>query len=169
MYTFIIGICILFGGGIAYAFVLRRVFGINQNHKTIAFTKRDNVDYVPMNKFRNAAIQLKSIAGTGPILGPIQGILFGPIAFLTIPIGNILGGITHDTYSGLMSMRNGGAQMPDLLKRYIGKICQIIFLIMACIVALLVSALFLSMPGTIISGSIAHKAGPGTNTPYTSS
>jgi carbon starvation protein CstA len=156
MYTFLIGIVILLVGGSTYAFVIRKIFGVNSAHKTIAFTKRDNVDYVPMNKFRNACIQLKSIAGTGPILGPIQGILFGPIAFLTIPIGNVVGGVVHDTYSGLISMRNGGAQMPDLLKRYIGKISQMIFLVLACLLSLLVAAVFLSMPGTIITEQIAN-------------
>ncbi|GHU51107.1 hypothetical protein FACS189459_6290 [Bacilli bacterium] len=156
MYTFIIGVIILIFGGIGYAFVAQKIFGASTNNKTIAFTKRDNVDYVPMSKFRNACVQLKSIAGTGPILGPIQAILFGPIVFLTIPIGCIVGGVIHDTYSGLISMRNGGAQMPELIKRYLGKTCQIIFLLLLLLVGLLVSALFLSMPGTIIAGSIAH-------------
>ncbi len=50
----------------------------------------DGVDFVPMNKWKNSLIELLNIAGTGPILGPIQGILFGPIAFLLIPIGCVL-------------------------------------------------------------------------------
>ena len=54
---------------------------------TPAVAKQDGVDFVPMKAWKNTLINLLNIAGTGPVLGPIQGILFGPIAFLTIPIG----------------------------------------------------------------------------------
>ena len=100
MYTFLIGIVILIVGGPIYAFVLQKIFKANSRYKTIAFTKQDNVDFTPMNKWKNAFVQFKSIAATGPVMGPIQGIIFGPIVFLTIPIGNLVGGIIHDTYSG---------------------------------------------------------------------
>jgi carbon starvation protein CstA len=113
MYTFLIGLAILLIGGPIYAILLQKLFKTNKNYQTIAFKKQDKVDYTPMNKYKNAFVQLKSIAATGPIMGPIQGVLFGPIVFLTIPIGNIVGGIIHDTYSGLISMRNGGAQNPE--------------------------------------------------------
>lgn len=72
----------------------------------------DGVDYVPMKQWKNALIELLNIAGTGPVLGPIQGILFGPIAFITIPIGCVIAGATHDYFTGMISMRNKGAQMP---------------------------------------------------------
>ena len=74
----------------------------------------DGVDYVSMPKWKNSLINLLNIAGTGPIIGPIQGILFGPIAFITIPIGCVLAGAMHDYFSGMISMRNDGAQMPKL-------------------------------------------------------
>ena len=56
------------------------------------------MDYVPMKSWKKMPINLLNIAGTGSIFGPIQGILFGPIAFITIPIGNIIGGalLRHD-------------------------------------------------------------------------
>ena len=66
------------------------------DRKTPAVAKYDVVDYVPMKKWKNSLIELLNIAGTGPILGPIQGILFGPIAFLTIPVGCVIGGAFHD-------------------------------------------------------------------------
>ena len=68
----------------------------------------DGIDYVPMSKWKNALINLLNIAGTGPIFGPIQGILFGPIAFITIPIGCVISGATHDYLSGMMSLRQDG-------------------------------------------------------------
>ena len=67
------------------------------DRKTPAYTKEDGVDYIPMKGWKNALINLLNIAGTGPIFGPIQGILFGPIAFITIPIGNIIGGAVHES------------------------------------------------------------------------
>ncbi len=73
----------------------------------------DGVDYVPMKKWKNSLIELLNIAGTGPILGPLQGILFGPVAFITIPIGCVIGGAFHDYMSGMISVRNRGNRCPD--------------------------------------------------------
>ena len=86
MATFIIGLVILIGGAALYGRFCEKVFGPD-DRKTPAYTKEDGVDYVPMRGWKNSLINLLNIAGTGPIIGPIQGILFGPIAFLTIPIG----------------------------------------------------------------------------------
>ena len=86
MLTFVIGLAILFIGGGLYGAFCQKVF-CPDDRKTPAYTKNDGVDYVPMKKWKNSLINLLNIAGTGPILGPIQGILFGPIAFITIPIG----------------------------------------------------------------------------------
>ena len=84
MTTFIIGLVILLGGAALYGRFCEKVFGPD-DRKTPAYTKEDGVDFVPMRGWKNSLINLLNIAGTGPILGPIQGILFGPIAFLTIP------------------------------------------------------------------------------------
>ena len=95
MTTFIIGLVILFGGAALYGKFCEKVFGPD-DRETPAYSKQDGVDYIPMRGWKNSLINLLNIAGTGPIFGPIQGILFGPIAFLTIPIGNIIGGAMHD-------------------------------------------------------------------------
>lgn len=80
MTTFIIGLVILLGGAALYGRFCEKVFGPD-DRKTPAYTKEDGVDFVPMRGWKNSLINLLNIAGTGPILGPIQGILFGPIAF----------------------------------------------------------------------------------------
>lgn len=85
MTTFFVGLLILLGGGALYGKFCEHVFGPD-DRQTPAYAKADGVDYVPMKTWRNSLINLLNIAGTGPILGPIQGILFGPIAFITIPI-----------------------------------------------------------------------------------
>lgn len=76
-----------------------------------------------MSKWKNALINLLNIAGTGPIFGPIQGILFGPVAFLTIPIGCVISGAVHDYLSGMMSLRQDGAQMPGIVHKFLGEKC----------------------------------------------
>jgi len=82
MVTFLIGIIILVGGGSLYGNYCEKVFGPD-DRETPAITKADGVDFVVMKKWKNSLINLLNIAGTGPVLGPIQGILFGPIAFRT--------------------------------------------------------------------------------------
>lgn len=101
MVTFLIGIIILVGGGYLYGAFCEKVFGPD-DRETPAITKADGVDFVVMKKWKNSLINLLNIAGTGPVLGPIQGILFGPIAFITIPIGCVLAGSMHDYFSGMI-------------------------------------------------------------------
>ena len=86
MITFIIGIIILFLGYLFYSRYIDKIF-TPENKLTPAHEFKDNVDYIPMSKTRNALIHFLNIAGMGPIIGAIQGILFGPIAFILIPIG----------------------------------------------------------------------------------
>ena len=75
MTTFLIGLAILLIGGALYGAYCEKVFGPD-DRKTPALAQSDGVDYVPMKKWKNSLIELLNIAGTGPILGPIQGILF---------------------------------------------------------------------------------------------
>lgn len=89
MLTFTTGLVILLVGAVVYGRVAERVMKPT-DAKTPATEKYDGVDFVPMKRRKNSLIELLNIAGTGPILGPIQGILFGPIAFITIPIGCVI-------------------------------------------------------------------------------
>ena len=100
MTTFLIGLAILIIGGFLYGSFVERIFKPD-DRQTPAVKLEDGVDYVPMSKWKNALINLLNIAGTGPIFGPIQGILFGPVAFLTIPIGCVISGAVHDYLSGI--------------------------------------------------------------------
>ncbi|WP_308855677.1 carbon starvation CstA family protein [uncultured Slackia sp.] len=86
MATFLIGLAVLLLGGYLYGKFCERIFG-PYARTTPAYAQGDGVNYVPMKKWKNTLIQLLNIAGTGPVLGPIQGILFGPVAFILIPIG----------------------------------------------------------------------------------
>lgn len=148
MVTFIIGLAILLAGGAAYGALCQKIFKPD-DRKTPAIRLNDGVDYVPMKKWKNSLIQLLNIAGTGPILGPIQGILFGPIAFITIPIGCVIGGAFHDYMSGMISVRNDGAQMPSLVRKFLGKHVYVIYNIFVCLLMLLVGAVFIYTPGDL--------------------
>lgn len=148
MITFILGLAFLIAGSAVYGKICERVFKPD-DRETPAVRLNDGVDYIPMKKWKNSLIQLLNIAGTGPILGPIQGILFGPIAFITIPIGCVIGGAFHDYMSGMISVRNDGAQMPALVRKYLGKHTYAVYNIFVCLLMLLVGAVFIYTPGDL--------------------
>ena len=153
MLYFIIGLAILIFGGLAYSKYCEHVFGPD-DRPTPATAQRDDVDFLPMKPWVNSLVELLNIAGTGPILGPIQGILFGPIAFLTIPIGNVLAGSMHDYFSGMISMRNKGAQMPLLIRKYLGKKTKSFYNVVVTILMFLVAAVFTTIPGELFVSQI---------------
>ncbi|MCL2010995.1 MAG: hypothetical protein FWG71_10700, partial [Synergistaceae bacterium] len=165
MYTFLIGLVILFVGGAVYGRICDNVLKPD-DRKTPAFTKADGVDYVPMASWRNTLINLLNISGTGPVLGPIQGILFGPVAFILIPIGNIFGGALHDYFSGMLSLRNGGMQMPALVEKYTGKAIFNIYNVFICVLMLLVGSVFIYTPGDIAATQIFGLSGSASD-PWT--
>lgn len=158
MITFIIGLVILFVGAALYSKFCEHVFGPD-DRKTPAYTKGDGVDYVPMRGWKNSLINLLNIAGTGPILGPIQGILFGPLAFITIPIGNVIGGAMHDYFCGMICLRDGGSQMPDTIKKYSNKGIFTVYNIFLSVLLLLVGAVFVYTPGDIAATQVFGRSG----------
>ena len=156
MITFFVGLVILFVGAAVYGKICEHVLNPDPSVKTPAIRMADGSDYVPMSKWKNTLIELLNIAGTGPVLGPIQGILFGPIAFLTIPIGCVLGGALHDYMSGMISLRHDGEQMPNLIKRFLGNNVYKIYLVFVCLLMLLVGAVFIYTPGDLFVAQVLH-------------
>ena len=148
MATFIIGIFILIFGYIFYSRFVEKIFSPD-DRETPAHTLSDGVDFVPMSKNRNALIHLLNIAGMGPIIGAIQGILFGPIAFILIPLGCILAGGVHDYFAGMLSMRNNGAQITGLIENYLGKNAFKIFMVIVSIMLLLLATVFVYTAGDL--------------------
>ncbi len=148
MITLIIGLVILIGGGLLYGGFCEKVFGPD-DRKTPAYENEDGVDYVPMKKWKNCLVNLLNIAGTGPILGPIQGILFGPIAFITIPIGCVIGSAMHDYFCGMICTREKGIQMPEMIKRHLPKGVSWVYTLIIVILLILCGAVFVYTPGDI--------------------
>lgn len=149
MSLFLIGLVILVVGGFFYGRFVEKIFGPD-DRKTPATRMADGVDYVEMSKGKNSLIELLNIAGTGPILGPIQGILFGPIAFLTIPFVCVIAGAVHDYFIGMISIRNNGYQVPRLIDRYMGKKVNRVYIVVICVLMLLTGVVFIYTPGDLI-------------------
>ena len=156
MFTFLIGLAILIAGGLLYGKLCEKVMKPT-DAKTPAVEKYDGVDYVPLKKWKNSLIELLNIAGTGPILGPIQGILFGPIAFITIPIGCVIGGAFHDYMTGMISLRSGGEQMPGLVRTFLGKKTYVVYNLFIYLLMLLTGVVFIYTPGDIFVTQILSQ------------
>ncbi|TCP24948.1 carbon starvation protein CstA [Scopulibacillus darangshiensis] len=150
MYTFIAGIILLVLGYFTYGKVVEKIFGVNQSRQTPAFSHKDNIDYLPMGKKKNSLIQLLNIAGVGPIFGPILGALYGPVAFIWIVIGCIFAGAVHDYLTGMISIRNHGAHLPELAGKFLGKIMRHVVNVFTVLLLLLTGTVFVSAPADLI-------------------
>ena len=162
MITFISGLVLLICGGAVYGKICEKMF-CPDDRKTPAFTLNDGVDYIPMKKWKNCLIQLLNIAGTGPVLGPIQGILFGPVAFITIPVGCVIAGAFHDYMCGMISVRNDGQQTPNLIRKFLGKHIYKFYSIFVCILLMLLGTVFTYTPGDVFVTHILQMESGITN------
>ena len=149
MVTFFIALVLLIGGYLIYSRVSEKVFAID-DRKTPAMANPDGVDITPLPKWKAFLVELLNIAGTGPIFGAISGALFGPIVFLWIVFGCILGGAVHDYFSGMISSRNNGESIVQLAGKYSGKIIEIIMRIFSIILLILVTAVFVVSPSNLL-------------------
>ncbi len=153
MLYFALGILILIVGYFSYVRFVERIFAPD-DRVTPAFSKHDDVDFVELPLWKNMLIQLLNIAGTGPVIGVILGIKFGAIVFLIIPIGNIIGGAVHDFASGMLSLRNGGANLPSIINKYLGRSFGDLFGLFLIVVLLMVIAVFINVPSGLIESSL---------------
>ena len=149
MWTFFVALVLLIGGYLVYSRVAEKVFAID-GRQTPAIANPDGVDITPLPKWKAFLIELLNIAGTGPIFGAISGALFGPIVFLWIVLGCILGGAVHDYFSGMISSRNNGDSIVKLAGKYSGKVMEIIMRIFSIVLLILVTAVFVVSPSTLL-------------------
>ncbi|HZH60423.1 MAG TPA: carbon starvation protein A [Metabacillus sp.] len=150
MYTFLGGIALLLIGYFTYGKFIERMFGVKEDRATPAYVNSDGVDYVPMSTPKNSLIQLLNIAGTGPIFGPIMGALYGPAAFIWIVVGCIFAGAVHDYLTGMISIRNRGAHLPELASKFLGKVMRHVVNAFAILLLLLVGTVFVSTPASLL-------------------
>ena len=151
MITFLTAFALLLLGYFVYGAIVERIFGSDGSRKTPCYTMRDGVDYEPMPTWKVFLIQFLNIAGTGPIFGAIQGILFGPAAYFWIVLGCIFGGAVHDYFAGMISLRRGGASLPEIVGDELGSVARLVMRIFALVLMVLVGTVFATTPAGLLS------------------
>ena len=150
MISLLISFLILILGYLFYGKLVDGVFKPDQR-ETPANKINDGVDYVPLKTWKAFLIQLLNIAGTGPIFGALMGACFGPVVFLWIILGSILGGGVHDYMVGMISERNDGKSIAELSGIYLGKGALWLMRIFSVLLLLLTGTVFISSPASLIA------------------
>ena len=149
MVSFILSLVALILGYLLYGRFVEKVFGPD-DRVTPAVAKADGVDYLVLPGWKIFMIQFLNIAGTGPIFGAILGAKFGPVAYLWIVLGCIFAGATHDYLSGMLSMRNDGASLPELIGKYLGRNAKMVMLAFTVLLLIMVGTVFVYSPAEIL-------------------
>lgn len=151
MTTLLISLALLIGGYFIYGAIAERIFGTDPKHPTPATTMADGIDYIAMPTWKVFLIQFLNIAGMGPIFGAIMGIMFGPAALLWIVFGTIFAGAVHDFVGALMSMREGGVSLPEIVGRELGGGVKHVMRVFSLILLILVGTVFVISPAEILA------------------
>lgn len=154
MITFLVCLALLVTAYFTYGRYLERVCGVSSANPVPSKAKFDGVDYVPMPMWKTFLIQLLNIAGLGPIFGAVLGAAYGPVAFIWITLGGIFFGAMHDFISGVMSVREGGASLPEIIGKYLGREAKVFMMLFSTALMILVGAVFMSQPAELIAAKI---------------
>lgn len=150
MITFLVSVLLLVVAYFVYGKIVGRFLGVDPARKTPAYEMADGVDYHPMPTWKVFIIQFLNIAGLGPIFGAVTGAAYGPAAYIWIVVGCIFMGAVHDFFAGMMSIRNGGANMPDITARYLGKGMKVFVNIVVAFLLLAVGVSFVIGPAGLL-------------------
>ncbi|MFA9370366.1 MAG: carbon starvation protein A [Labilibaculum antarcticum] len=159
MITFLGAIFALILGYIFYGKFIERVFGADDNIETPAIRLEDGVDFITMPTWKMFTIQFLNIAGLGPIFGAILGAMYGPFAYIWIVFGCIFMGASHDYFSGMLSIRNEGASLPEIVGKYLGPGIQNFIRVFTILLLLFVGVAFVTGP----AGLLTDLSGGGLN------
>ena len=151
MITFLVALALLILGYVVYGAFVEKVFGADSGRKTPCYTHQDGVDYVPMPTWKIFLIQFLNIAGTGPIFGAILGMLYGPASYLWIVLGCIFGGAVHDYLSGMISLRNNGASLPEVVGNELGGVARLSLRVLSLVLMVMVGAIFATTPAGLLA------------------
>lgn len=147
------GILIL--GGRFYAPVIARVLGERVDRPTPATRLADGRDYVPTQTPVVFAHHFASIAGAGPIIGPIIAVYYGWLpALLWILLGGVFLGAVHDYVATHIALREGGKNLAIVARRYIGPAAFVLMLIMLVALLVLVCAAFLDLSARALTSRV---------------
>lgn len=139
-------------GGTLYSRYLARVFGERGDNPTPAQLLNDGVDYVPTQTSVVFAHHFASIAGAGPIVGPVIGVAFGwAPAVLWIVLGALLAGAVHDYSAMFVSVRERGRSIAVIARQTLGLPAFILFVLLLIVLMVLVTAMFLILSTTALT------------------
>lgn len=158
MITFLICLATLVTAYFTYGKYLEKVCDIDDKNPVPSKTLYDGVDYMPLPRWKIFLIQLLNIAGLGPIFGALLGAAYGPIAFLWITLGGIFMGAMHDFVAGVISLKNNGLSLPEIIGKYLGNSTKIFMRIFSVLLMVLVGAVFMSQPAELIASNIPMPA-----------
>ena len=149
----LIGIVALSAGYLLYGRWLAKKWGIDPKAKTPAYTHEDGQDYVPSSKFTVFSHQFSSIAGAGPVTGPILASVFGWVpVLLWLIIGGLFFGAVQDFGALYASVKNEGKSMGMIIEKYIGKTGRKLIMLFCWLFTLLVIAAFTDMVAGTFNG-----------------
>ena len=151
MVSFFVCLALLLIGYIVYGRVVEKVFGPEINRPTPAIAHTDGIDYIPMKTWKSFLIQLLNIAGLGPIFGALSGAIWGPSVYLWIVFGTIFAGGVHDFLSGMLSVRNDGASISEIVGIYLGKIMKNVMRVFSVILLVMVGVVFMVGPAGLLA------------------
>ena len=151
MISFFVCLAILILGYFLYGKLVEKVFGPEFDRKTPALVHPDGVDYMPMKPWKSFLIQLLNIAGLGPIFGALSGAIWGPSVYLWIVFGTILAGGVHDFLSGMLSVRNDGASISEIVGIYLGNVMKTVMRIFSVILLVMVGVVFMVGPAGLLA------------------
>lgn len=153
----LLGSLVIYGLGYwLYGGFLRKLFKLDANRKTPAHTMYDGIDYVPTKPFVLFGHHFASIAGAGPIVGPILAVEFGWLpVLLWLLIGCIFVGAMHDMAAMVLSVRHQGKSIASIIEEYIGFWGRQLFIVFCLATLILVVAVFADM---VAKGFMANPA-----------
>lgn len=151
MISFFVCLAILIIGYFLYSKFVEKVFGPEFDRKTPAMLHPDGVDYMPMKTWKSFLVQLLNIAGLGPIFGALSGAIWGPSVYLWIVFGTLLAGGVHDFLSGMLSVRNDGASISEIVGIYLGNVMKTVMRIFSVILLVMVGVVFMVGPAGLLA------------------
>ena len=154
MVTFLIALFALIGGYCIYGKLVDNIFGPTDK-PTPAMVHNDGVDYIPLPTWKVFMIQLLNIAGLGPIFGALGGAIWGPSVYLWIVLGTIFAGGVHDYLSGMISLREDGKSISEVVGNHMGSTMLTIMRVFSVVLLVLVGTVFMTGPAaTVFEGEI---------------
>lgn len=148
--TFLFALAALIAGYIIYGKIVDRLFAPT-DRPTPALIHNDGVDYIPLPTWKVFLIQLLNIAGLGPIFGALGGALWGPSVYLWIVFGTIFAGGVHDYLSGMISLREDGRSISEIVGHHMGHSMLNIMRVFSVILLVLVGTVFMTGPAMLLA------------------